>query len=214
MLKYLKGSYMPDHQTEMIQCPKCNSILTETDKLSGECPVCLIVFEKYAKVQAAKLARAGESKNEPEEDAGKEACLISIHNVLRKIGVYEFVIKLAGLIGLTVCIYGAFYAYFITFEPGKDDSSQSNKAIVKQPSVASVKDNFGACLTKDLLNQLFDAHHNNDGRAIAWLMENGCVVTKKDWKISVIDRGILKSKIRVYTEYGTAALWVDSGCLK
>lgn len=87
-------------------------------------------------------------------------------------------------------------------------------AIASTASCASLKDNYGACLSKDLLNQLFDAHNNKDEKAWAWLMKNGCVLTKKEWQISVIDFGLATSKIRVYVNDKAVVLWTDSSSIK
>jgi len=87
-------------------------------------------------------------------------------------------------------------------------------AIASTASCASLKDNYGACLSKDLLNQLFDANHNKDEKAWFWLMKNGCLTTKKEWQISVIDRGLGSSKIRVYFNDKAIVLWTDSSSIK
>lgn len=87
-------------------------------------------------------------------------------------------------------------------------------AIASTASCASIKDDYGACLTKDLLNQLFDANHNKDEKAWFWLMKNGCLTTKKEWQISVIERTFSgKTKIRVYTKNDSVILWTDSSSI-
>lgn len=71
----------------------------------------------------------------------------------------------------------------------------------------SVNAGYVACINWELFDQWSNAHTNDDGRAMSYLLENGCVRTESDWEISVLERAWSTTRIRVYTADGAVAMW-------
>ena len=69
------------------------------------------------------------------------------------------------------------------------------------------------CITKDALEEFRTAAHNNDLRQIRALTSTICTPVE-GMEYSVIDRGWMTSRIRVYGNGGSAVLWVISEALK
>jgi len=69
------------------------------------------------------------------------------------------------------------------------------------------------CITKDALEEFRTAAHNNDLRQIRALTSTICTPIE-GMEYSVIDRGWMTSRIRVYGNGGSAVLWVISEALK
>lgn len=72
-----------------------------------------------------------------------------------------------------------------------------------------VKGNYVGCMTKAHLDQVTTALNNRDERLYNSLMGKVCVPLK-DQEFSILDRGFLTSKIRVYVGSDYVALHVPS----
>lgn len=67
-----------------------------------------------------------------------------------------------------------------------------------------------ACMSKDLLDQMYSMLAKNDKKGAEYLLKKGCVVTNENYDISILDRGLIKSKIRAYVEDNAIELWTAS----
>ena len=64
-----------------------------------------------------------------------------------------------------------------------------------------------ACVTKDLFNQLATALINKDVNAFVYLLEHGCIITKKGVSVTVLDTTWTgMAKVRAYGG-GGVILW-------
>ena len=75
----------------------------------------------------------------------------------------------------------------------------------------TLKGGYGACLQKDLFDQLITASINKDERAFEYLLKNGCIITKAGIPITVIDRSWSgTAKIRAYVGNQAFILWTNN----
>lgn len=73
---------------------------------------------------------------------------------------------------------------------------------------ASFKDGYGACLSEDQLDQLTNALIKKDQRSFDYLLNNGCIVTKADIPITVLDRTWSGTvKVRAYFGNQSIEMW-------
>lgn len=71
--------------------------------------------------------------------------------------------------------------------------------------------NYGACLTRELMDQFSTAQVKYDSRSGNYLLENGCIILNGGIPLTVIDRTwSLLAQIRVYVEGDAVELWVPA----
>ena len=72
----------------------------------------------------------------------------------------------------------------------------------------TLKGGYGACLSEDLSDQFISAAVKKDERALQYLLENACIVTKAGIQVSVLDRTWTgKAKVRAYVGDNAVILW-------
>lgn len=72
----------------------------------------------------------------------------------------------------------------------------------------TLKGDHVACLTESKLDEVHQAVARNDKRGFAYLMDNGCIITKGGIPISVLDTtwdG--KAKVRAYMGNDAVVIW-------
>nr|BDD48220.1 hypothetical protein 3 [bacterium] len=80
-------------------------------------------------------------------------------------------------------------------------------------SAATIKGAYAGCLTPDLLDEFITAASNKDLRQINALLGQGCF-NIEGREYSVIDRGFMTSKIRVYVGGSSLKLYTVSEALR
>ena len=99
--------------------------------------------------------------------------------------------------------------------PSKEATKEEVKNPVKKEVVHKVKEEkntlkggYAACISQDLFDQFVTVASTNDENGINFLLKNGCVITKKGLKFSLLDRGFTGwAKIRVYAGDKSFVLW-------
>lgn len=67
-----------------------------------------------------------------------------------------------------------------------------------------------ACTTEEYLSQFFRALAAKDGKALAFLYGSRCVPLEGGSEVTVLDRGLIRTKVRAYAGGTTAELWMPS----
>jgi hypothetical protein len=84
-------------------------------------------------------------------------------------------------------------------------------ATVCAAQAESLKDGYIACLSEDYLDQFNQALVSNDNKGMEFLYNKGvCVPTSSKFSISVLDRGFMVTKFRVYVGDDAAVLYTAS----
>lgn len=86
-------------------------------------------------------------------------------------------------------------------------------AIVASPAIAetTLKGGHVACVSENLWTELTNASAAGDERAINYLLNNGCFVTKSGIPVSVLDRSIFSgtAKVRAYVGERAVVIWTE-----
>jgi len=77
-------------------------------------------------------------------------------------------------------------------------------------NAASLKGGYGACVSKDLFDQLTTAGVKKDQRAWNYLLKNGCIITKAGIPISILDTSWGTAKVRAYVGDTALILWTNT----
>lgn len=77
----------------------------------------------------------------------------------------------------------------------------------------TIRDDHAGCLTRELLDELGSAAARRDIRQIEHLLGNGCF-NLRGREYSVVDRGFLRSTIRVYAGNSSVVLWVVTDAIR
>lgn len=78
-----------------------------------------------------------------------------------------------------------------------------------QAGAATFEAGYAGCLTEDQLDEFTMALANKDNRQLGALLGIACVAVG-GFEYSVVDRGFLKSQVRVYVGADSILLWVPS----
>lgn len=78
---------------------------------------------------------------------------------------------------------------------------------------ATIEGPYAGCLTKDSLDEMIKASSEKDIRQINALLGVSCVLIEGR-EYSVVERGFLKSRIRVYVGEDSVLLWTVSDAIK
>lgn len=78
----------------------------------------------------------------------------------------------------------------------------------------TITEAYAGCSTKSAYYELITAVNKIDRAQINALLGNGECLFLEGLKYSVVDRGFVSSKIRVYGNGGSAVVWVPSEAIK
>ena len=107
---------------------------------------------------------------------------------------------------IIVILLGWFiYAVFTADYSGTSKSPTSGAA---SGTEATLKGDYMACVSEELFDQIISAIRQNDRRAVDYLLEHGCIITKAGFPVSLIDSTWTgKARVRAYTGDDSIILW-------
>lgn len=80
--------------------------------------------------------------------------------------------------------------------------------VAANANAESLKGGYPACVSESLFDQMVTAINQNDERALQYLLDNGCIMTKSGIEVSILDRTWSgKVKVRAYVGNSAAVLW-------
>nr|WP_314583854.1 hypothetical protein [uncultured Pseudomonas sp.] len=77
-------------------------------------------------------------------------------------------------------------------------------------SAAKLNDGYVGCISKEALSEFNQALTSKDEKGMRYLIGRSCVLTNSKLQISVLDRGIMTTKYRVYIDDGAVELYSPS----
>ncbi len=85
-----------------------------------------------------------------------------------------------------------------------------------QSQAASIEAGSPACISSDLFDQLAQAVITQDENSASWLAKNGCVITRKEFPVTVLSRDVSGVwKVRAYADNGVVLeLWAPKDRIK
>ena len=85
-----------------------------------------------------------------------------------------------------------------------------------QSQAASIEAGSPACISSDLFDQLTQAVTTQDEHSASWLAKNGCVITRKEFPVTVLSRDLSGVwKVRAYADNGVVLeLWAPKDRIK
>lgn len=111
-------------------------------------------------------------------------------------GVWNMVL----LIIVTGWVFSVIYKDDKKSTPLATSTTYSKPITLKKEKRNTLKGGYFACTTEDLYDEIISAAVDNDNLAVGHLLTKGCVLTKAGVRMSIIDIGFMKSKIRAYIE--------------
>ncbi len=119
--------------------------------------------------------------------------------------------QFVGAIILVVIIAGLWMWLSGDSEPEKTPEQIAAEEAEPQPNrEKTFKGGYGACVTEELFDQLIDAAVKDDERAINYLLNNGCIMTKAGIPVSVLDTSWGTAKVRAYVDDQAVVLWTNT----
>jgi len=81
--------------------------------------------------------------------------------------------------------------------------------LITTAQAETLKSGSAACVSKDLYDQFLSAAVKKDQPGLRYLFEHGCIITKDNFQISVLDQSWTgTAKVRAYLGDDAVVLWV------